>query len=142
VLFRSVLSTTTQGLSYQWYLNNTPIQGANNDSLTVQSNFSGVYNLLVTFAYGCAFSNNIAGLEESFDAYQIFPNPANKTLQIQGSDELQTYFQLLDVRGAVVLTGFINKSHNTIDIENIKNGTYLLQLESAPTSFFKVIIAH
>jgi len=41
-----------------------------------------------------------------------------------------------------VLTGFINKSQNTIDIENIKNGTYLLQLESAPTSFFKVIIAH
>ena len=138
----NVLSTSTQGLSYQWYLNNTPIQGANNDSLTVQSNFSGVYNLLVTFAYGCAFSNNIAGLEESFGAYQIFPNPANKNLQIQGSDELQTYFQLLDVRGAVVLTGFINKSQNTIDIENIKNGTYLLQLESAPTSFFKVIIAH
>ncbi|MEY3968903.1 MAG: Secretion system C-terminal sorting domain, partial [Bacteroidota bacterium] len=90
----------------------------------------------------CAFSNNIAGLEESFGANQIFPNPANKTLQIQGSDELQTYFQLLDVRGAVVLTGFINKSQNTIDIENIKNGTYLLQLESVPTSFFKVIIAH
>lgn len=138
----NVLSTTTQGLSYQWYLNNSPIQGATNDSLTVQSNFSGVYNLLVTYDYGCAFSNNIAGLEESFGAFQIFPNPANKTLQIQGPAEFHTHFQLFDVGGQVVLSGSINKSQDAIDIESIKNGTYLLQLDSAPSSFYKVIIAH
>ncbi len=138
----NVLSTTTQGLSYQWYLNNSPIQGATNDSLTVQSNFSGVYNLLVTYDYGCAFSNNIAGLEESFGAFQIFPNPANKTLQIQGPAEFHAHFQLFDVGGQVVLSGSINKSQDAIDIESIKNGTYLLQLDSAPSSFYKVIIAH
>lgn len=138
----NTLSTTTQGLSYQWFLDNTPILGATNDTLIVPVNFSGTYNLLVTFTYGCAFSNNIASLEEYAGAYQIFPNPAKKTLQIQGPNDQHAPFYLFDLEGQVVLDGGINNNNNAIDIENIKNGIYLLQIGTVPTSFYKVMIAH
>jgi hypothetical protein len=97
---------------------------------------------LVTFTYGCAFSNNIASLEEYAGAYQIFPNPAKKTLQIQGPIELHTPFFLFDLEGQLVLVGDINSNKDSIDIENIKNGIYLLQIGTVTSSFYKVMIAH
>ncbi|MEY5001720.1 MAG: hypothetical protein RLZZ211_1756 [Bacteroidota bacterium] len=138
----NTLSTTTQGLSYQWFLDNVPISGATNDTLIVPVNFSGTYNLLVTFTYGCAFSNNIASLEEYARAYQIFPNPAKKTLQIQGPIGLHIPYFLFNLEGQLVLVGDINSNKDSIDIVNIKNGIYLLQIGTVPSSFYKVMIAH
>mgnify|MGYP000028080735 CR=1 FL=1 len=138
----NLLSTTTQATSYQWYLNNQAVAGATNDSLTIDVNFSGVYNLLVTYAYGCAFSNSIAGLEENSSRFQIFPNPAQKVLQIQGPVAVNSPFNLYNLEGQVVLAGSIHKGQVAIDLDKIKNGTYLLQIIAEPSSFFKVIIAH
>jgi dienelactone hydrolase len=138
----NILSTTTQGTTYQWYLNNQPVVGATNDSLTIDVNFSGVYNLLVTYAYGCAFSNNIAGLEDNVAAYLIFPNPANEKLFIKGLSAKSTPFILKDMHGQAVLSGQIQNGETEMNLEKIKNGTYLLQFVAEPSSFFKVIIAH
>lgn len=138
----NLLSTTTQGLSYQWHLNGEPIPGATNDSLTIDVNFSGAYNLLVTYDYGCAFSNNIAGLEENLSVYQIFPNPANEKLFIKGLSTKSTPFILKDIHGKAVLSGQIQNGESEMNLEKIKNGTYLLQFIAEPSSFLKVIIAH
>lgn len=138
----NILSTSTQANSYQWYLNNQPVVGATNDSLIIDPNFSGAYNLLVTYDYGCAYSNNIVGLEENKSAFQIFPNPAHKILHIEGQNKSNTPFYLLNMEGRVVLSGTIEKGQDAINIENLKNGTYMLQLVAEPSSFHKVHIAH
>jgi dienelactone hydrolase len=138
----NLLSTTTQGSTYQWYLNNQPVLGATNDSLTIDVNFSGVYNLLVAYDYGCAFSNNIAGLEENLGVYQIFPNPANEKLFISGLSPKSVTFMIHDMQGQTVLSGQIQNGNAEINLEQLKNGSYLLQLVAEPSTFCKVIIAH
>jgi hypothetical protein len=97
---------------------------------------------LVTYAYGCAFSNNIAGLEDNVAAYLIFPNPANEKLYIKGLSAKSTPFILKDMHGQAVLSGQIQNGETEMNLEKIKNGTYLLQFVAEPSSFFKVIIAH
>jgi dienelactone hydrolase len=138
----NLLSTTTQANAYQWYLNNQAIAGATNDSLIIDPNFSGAYNLLVTYDFGCAYSNNIVGLEENRSAFQLFPNPARKTLYILGTGQSNTPYYLYNPEGRVVLSGTIEKEQDAIDIENLKNGAYVLQFVSEPSSFHKVLIAH
>jgi dienelactone hydrolase len=138
----NLLSTTTQANTYQWYLNNQPVAGATNDSLIIDPNFSGAYNLLVTYNYGCAYSNNILGLAENLSAFQISPNPAQKTLYIKGPNQDNIPYYLFDLEGRVVFSDTLYNGQDAIDIENIKNGTYLLQLIAEPSSFQKVLIAH
>jgi dienelactone hydrolase len=138
----NLLSTTTQANAYQWHLNNQPVPGATNDSLIIDPNFSGAYNLLVTYDYGCAYSNNILGLAENLSAFQIYPNPAQKTLYIQGLIQDNIPYYLFDLEGRVVFSDTLYKGQDAIDTENMKNGTYLLQLVAEPSSFHKVLIAH
>jgi len=138
----NLLSTTTQANTYQWYLNNQPVAGATNDSLIIDPNFSGAYNLLVTYNYGCAYSNNILGLAENLSAFQIYPNPAQKTLYIKGPNQDNIPYYLFDLEGRVVFSDTLYNGQDAIDIENIKNGTYLLQLIAEPSSYQKVLIAH
>lgn len=138
----NLLSTNTQANSFQWYLNDQPVVGATNDSLIIDPNFSGAYNLLVTYDYGCAYSNTIVGLEENSNHFQIFPNPAQKTLYILSLEQSHIPYYLFDPEGRVVLDGTIEKGQDAIDIENLKKGTYILQLVAEPSSFHKVLIAH
>lgn len=138
----NLLSTTTQALSYQWMLNNMPVPGATNDSLIIDPNFSGAYNLLVTYAYGCAYSNNIVELTENTTDWSVFPNPAQKTLHFQGLMQSNIPYYLYNLEGRVVLYGTIDEGQDAIEIENLKTGTYLLQIIGEPSSFHKVLIAH
>jgi dienelactone hydrolase len=134
------LSTTTQGLSYQWYLDGELIPGATNDSLQVVDNFSGVYQLLVYFDYGCDFSNNIAQLDDFKPALKILPNPAKDFIEISGSSANCSAYHLLNLQGQTVKTGLLNVGKTKIDLQNLSTGTYLLEicgLEEAP---YKVII--
>jgi dienelactone hydrolase len=139
----NILSTATQGLSYQWFLDNLPIFGANNDTLIVPSNFSGTYNLLVTFDFGCSYSNDIAQVEEQYQAeFQVFPNPANELIFLNGQLHTATPYALLDVQGHVVQSGIIDPKVNSIEIKNLKNGSFFLKLSSKQQSIYKVNIAH
>jgi dienelactone hydrolase len=136
----NILSTTTQGLSYQWYLDGELILGATNDSLQVADNFSGVYQLLVYFDYGCDFSNNIAQVDDFKPVLNVFPNPAKDFIEISGSSANFSAFHLLNLQGQTVKTGVLNVGKTKIDLQNLSTGTYLLEicdLEEAP---YKVII--
>jgi hypothetical protein len=136
----NILSTTTQGLSYQWYLDGELIPGATNDSLQVVDNFSGVYQLLVYFNYGCDFSNNIAQVDDFKPVLNVFPNPAKDFIEISGSSANYSSYHLLNLQGQTVKTGVLNVGKTKIDLQNLTTGTYFLEicgLEEAP---YKVII--
>jgi hypothetical protein len=97
---------------------------------------------LVTYDYGCAYSNNILGLEENTPDWSVFPNPAQKMLHIQGLIQSNIPYYLYNLEGRVVLSGTIDEGQDAIDFENLKTGTYLLQFIGEPSSFHKVLIAH
>jgi hypothetical protein len=133
------LSTTTQGLSYQWYLNGELIPGATNDSLQVADNFSGVYQLLVYFDYGCDFSNNLAQVDEFQPALSIFPNPAQDFIEIMGLSKDEFSYAILNLQGQCVQAGNLSGEDPTILLNQLPKGSYFLQINDMS---FKVLIGH
>lgn len=57
----------------------------------------------------------------------VYPNPANDKLSIAGIDK-GGYVKLIDALGKVVKSAYLTVSNNTIDVSNISNGVYQLQL--------------
>lgn len=124
----NILSTTTQGTSYQWYLNGEPISGATNDSLQVVDNFSGVYQLLVNFDYGCDFSNNIAEVDDFKPALNIFPNPADDFIEIRGLSIDDCRYTILNLQGQFLQSGTLSGENSTILLHQLPKGSYFLHL--------------
>jgi len=90
------LSTTTVGVSYQWYYNGSEVPGAVGSSLTISA--WGTYYVVIEFANGCSgFSEEYeygVGMDE-FDAQQLalYPNPSNGefTVMISGNGKAQSW---------------------------------------------------
>ena len=138
----NTLSTTAQGVAYQWYLNGEPILGASNPTLDVPNNFSGVYQLLVTFEYGCQFSNNIANLTELAVNWSVYPNPAADNIVIDRQDLLFGTYTLFNLQGQLVQYGKIDAENTVINVQHIQTGSYFLELKSDTKLRFKVLIQH
>lgn len=134
----NTLSTTTQGTSYQWYLNGEPIPSATNDSLQVIDNFSGVYQLLVYFDYGCDFSNNIAEVDDFKPPLHLFPNPANDFIEIRGISNDDCSYIILNLQGQFLQSGSLNGEHSTILLHQLPKGSYFLLINGM---CFKVLIS-
>jgi hypothetical protein len=124
----NILSTTTQGNSYQWYLNGEPILGETNDSLQVSGNLSGVYQLLVYFDYGCQYSNNILTVEEFKTTLQVYPNPAGDFIEIKGLPVVNCGYSVLNLHGQFMQGGTLNAEYDTILLHKLPEGAYFLQL--------------
>jgi dienelactone hydrolase len=125
----NTLSTTTQGNSYQWYLNGEPILGETNDSLQVSGILSGVYQLLVYFDYGCQYSNNIAQVAEfEKNTLNIFPNPAKDFIEIAGLPLIDCSYTILNLQGQFVQGGTLGGENSTILLNELPKGSYFLHL--------------
>lgn len=131
------LSSNSQGIAYQWFLNGEPISGATNDTLQVSENFSGVYQLLIYFDYGCQYSNNIVGIEEHKTALQVYPNPTDAYIEIKGLSMEDVSYSILNLQGQEVQVGTKNGQNTSILLNELPQGTYFLQINER---VFKVLI--
>lgn len=138
----NTLSTTAQGIAYQWYLNGEPIPGANSTTLDVPNNFSGVYQLLVSYEYGCQLSNNIANLTELAANWRLIPNPAADFIQIQGENLSACAYTLFNLQGQLVQNGKIYPEDTFINVQHLQTGTYFLAVNAEQKLVFKVLIQH
>ncbi len=64
---------------------------------------------------------------------QIYPNPVQDVLQITGVQAESYNIKILDLQGKVVIKTTLNNSKK-LDISNLKNGIYFIQLDNAYTS--------
>lgn len=60
----------------------------------------------------------------------IFPNPAISTLNITGLME-ETNVNVFDMSGKLLLTGSLDKGLNKLNITNLTNGVYILQMKNS-----------
>ncbi|AZJ37054.1 T9SS C-terminal target domain-containing protein [Tenacibaculum singaporense] len=72
-----------------------------------------------------------------FDA-SVSPNPSVDFVKIKLADDRNATFKVTTLTGQQVLTGKV--THNNLDVSNLHNGIYILEVNDGQKSFTKKII--
>ncbi len=126
---------STEAETYQWYLNGTPISGA--EFQTYGPEASGYYHVLAGFGNGCQFASDsilyiFTGLKEAGAGdMHVYPQPAGDRLIIEWRGSVQEGSSLLlidlqgrSVGGAMVAAGTSRMNWN---ISAISQGAYVIE---------------
>lgn len=134
----SQLSTAVGLATYQWYLNDNLITGANSNVYSPSS--SGFYKVEVGNSSGCKAMS--AGYNLVFTAvsnitvngilYSLYPNPATKeaTLKLSSIPLSKTTLTLVNSYGQKVLSRIITNQTETIAVDHLPQGYYIIKIES------------
>jgi hypothetical protein len=76
------------------------------------------------------------GIQKFANAFSIYPNPASNKLIVDGN--VNTSFTIYSAIGNNVLEGEIQLNNNTINIENLAPGIYILQLHGVGAKRFVI----
>jgi hypothetical protein len=140
VLNGTALATNSGYSNYVWTFNGTAITGADTNQITVNAN--GIYAVTVTDANGCtgtaSFNVITVNLKEIeiTNSFSIFPNPSNdKTkLSIELAKAQEVKVVIIDVQGKILIEKSYafkaGKNETFIDISQLSNGVYFIQLEN------------
>lgn len=143
----NTFSTAVTGLTLQWYLNGSPIPGANNSSYTAL--VGGSYVLCGTDANGCVNCSDTlvfsgVGMNELLnDLFSISPNPSYGTFVI--TPDLQTMGQvwelsIRDITGRLVMYGSDMKGNQTVSMSAIQQGVYWVTISLGGRDFQKKML--
>ncbi len=75
----------------------------------------------------------VGGSELSMPSIQLYPNPAFNQIQLEGA-QIGDHFKVVTLTGSVLSTGTYAGS---IDVTNLSNGVYLLQINGQTVEFIK-----
>ena len=67
--------------------------------------------------------------EEGLNFYHLYPNPTSKKIIIQTETSLQNEFVIHDQQGREIMKGALKGKQTEISLENLKSGTYTIQIE-------------
>ena len=148
----NILSTSTEGESYQWFLNGEIIEGAIEPILTLLE--TGTYELQVTFVNGCVSSSGPIEIDnlvlsantiEQLTSMNVQPNPAEDfltlSLETEGFEEFD--LKITDIAGKVFYTQALavsGKAEFKIDLQTFPNGVYLLMLSDGQATQTQQIV--
>jgi hypothetical protein len=143
---------TQDSLYTTWYLVDT-----NGNSMYVNYNYSipfgtsGLYNLVlqlycpiksqpVYYNIISVFNLEEAGIENNnLSQMNVYTNPVQNELNI-GNMMDSFDFTLTNMDGKIILSGKVSPSNKTIDLSNVANGTYIVQLKNTLNAFtYRVI---
>ncbi len=145
ILVGTQLRAGTGFSSYQWFLNGVEISGAMQSSFTPVEN--GVYTAGVTNSSGCEgisapFTFSVLGMEELLTGLNIYPQPGNGTITVEGVQQ-DANFRLMDVSGRIVsLRATSGVNSMMLHMEDIPSGAYILMIERADGRRFTQKILH
>ena len=144
----SLLQSTVAN-SYQWYLNNSIISSATNQTLAITTN--GNYSVLIDSTNGCSNLSNpfaassvgIVGLNISQNEIKIYPNPATQELFISFLSPQNTntiLIEVIDIKGSKLMS--FNETIQTgkplsIDINDLAEGMYFVMVNNKAYKFVK-----
>ncbi len=138
-------SNPIAGDSYQWYLDNILIPGANSNSFKATS--SGNYTLQTKDANGCdspissSISISILGAEKENYKVGIFPNPFYSSVKITFDKEFGESISVsfYDVKGSLVFSKNSVSENELIDLTGFSEGIYLVKIKSLENENSKTI---
>lgn len=143
------LLLSSAGTSYQWFLNDTLIKGANLGYYTPSSS-KGVYSVSITDSNGCSNSSydylfDVSAIDPQIspDIIKIYPNPAHDFLNIA---QLSSIIKIKAIQ-IVAINGNIAKIidptfNSTLDIPltEMSKGIYFIRLICVDNTFVQKLI--
>ena len=149
------LSTATAH-SYQWYVNGTPIAGAQGGTeQTITPTINGTYIIEVFDQNGCAAVSNpitvdlstaTEALEDISTSIKAFPNPTDGTLQVMMENDKYDWFELrlVNTLGQQVFYSKETKKADQLkwelDLRAFPNGIYFLNIAGEAYTASKRIV--
>ena len=124
--------------SYQWYLNDQPIEGATAASWLATA--SGIYFVRAVTSAGCVLDSPsyeliISNILEAMNLreFQLSPNPFREALTVSVGSDTPSSFQwsLLTMQGEMVKNGRLEAGQNdrhTLPLGDLPAGVYVLRL--------------
>ena len=107
----------------------------------------GVYVVIVTDANGCTYMQSFTvgttnTLDNNFEKLvKLYPNPTHSKINLEIPQNTDVQVELLDLTGRK-LNKYSNQSNNiiTIDMSDLKNGVYMLKLETEYSTICKKVV--
>jgi len=132
----AILTASTTGVSYQWYLGENPINGATSQSYTAIED--GDYTVKVTYTFGCSTSapytytsgNQNVGLDENMNNFNVFPNPTKDFLNVINGSGREANYKILDLSGRILFSRTSELNTIQLEVSSFYEGNYMLQIET------------
>ncbi len=130
--------------NYQWYLNDTPINGATQQTYTPL--VIGYYSVAIQGPDNCkSFSNAIQWVlnleNEDKSVIQLYPNPAQNSFYLEAEGTMIKAFEITSTTGQIIRSQQTKNSKVKVEIGDLSSGAYLIKIETVNGSkvlpFFK-----
>lgn len=92
----------------------------------------GVYKLDLSTGGG-----NVSVNEANTIDFNLYPNPSSETLYIELNSNENQAFNITDLAGKTIQSGFLNQSIHSVDIQALNPGVYLMNIGSKSMKFIK-----
>ena len=130
------LIATSNSLSYQWYKDGLPIDGATDSVYTATEN--GTYSVELTSDAGCGtMSESVTITSVGFETiqaekFQLYPNPTAGELHVVVTSSMvgQNY-ALFDITGKLIERKGIPSKTFDVDMNNLPAGIYILRIKAS-----------
>jgi Secretion system C-terminal sorting domain len=135
----NTITANQNGTTYQWFLCGdpaTPIEGANSQSYTAESN--GLYSVLVSFQ-GCdSMSQCVEITSLNSTAFEmsnvsVSPNPIIDFMTISANENFNS-IAIFNAFGQLVLEKRVNAKEEKIDLSTLISGNYIVKITSETSS--------
>lgn len=130
------LLSSSNAVAYQWFFNGNLIPNAVQQSYRATA--SGNYSVLVIDTNLCEaeskpFNFVLSGIaDEKLNSFAFYPNPAKDKIKIDLPVITSTYDLIIkDVQGKLIKSTTINSENNTLTLDDLNNGIYLLELSNS-----------
>jgi subtilisin family serine protease len=139
--------TSTAAVAYQWYFNNSPIEGAT-EQVHIAKN-SGLYHVMVANENNCTAASTpinvtVSSIEALAAANQfmtINPNPNNGSFVINSLLNQPIPVEIIDAAGRIVNSfATINPGKTTIEAGNLRKGIYFIRFKVAGEVYIQKLV--
>jgi hypothetical protein len=88
------------------------------------------------FSENCTGSCFTASIQENMsELFYLFPNPCSGILSINNPKEENIYYNIRDIQGRLIKSGYLIPEINSIEISELNNGKYFISLGGQIKSF-------